>query len=69
MKFIQMPDYLKDRSLNKDQVKKFKIGFVNKNPNFFEKLNKNYSTDDLLETGLFYLDEKKKSMLKDLEDV
>ncbi len=53
-------DYLKDRSLNKDQVKKFKIGFVNKNPNFFEKLNKNYSTDDLLETGLFYLDEKKK---------
>ena len=53
-------DYLKDRSLNKEQVKKFKIGFVNKNPNFFEKLNKNYSTDDLLETGLFYLDEKKK---------
>ena len=53
-------DYLKDRSLNKDQVKKFKIGFVNKNSNFFEKLNKNYSTDDLLETGLFYLDEKKK---------
>ena len=29
-------DYLKDRSLNKDQVKKFKIGYVNKNPNFFE---------------------------------
>ena len=53
-------DYLKDRSLNKEQVKKFKIGFVNKNPNFFEKLNKNYSADDLLETGLFYLDEKKK---------
>ncbi len=53
-------DYLKDRSLNKDQVKKFKIGFVNKNPNFFKKLNKNYSADDLLETGLFYLDEKKK---------
>ena len=53
-------DYLKDRSLNKEQVKKFKIGFINKNPNFFEKLNKNYSTDDLLETGLFYLDEKKK---------
>ena len=62
-------DYLKDRSLNKEQVKKFKIGFVNKNPNFFEKLNKNYSTDDLLETGLFYLDEKKKFMLKDLEGV
>ena len=53
-------DYLKNRSLNKDQVKKFKIGFVDKNPNFFEELKKNFDTDDLLETGLFYLDEKKK---------
>ena len=53
-------NYLKNRSLNKDQVKKFKIGYVNKNPNFFEKLNKDFNTEDLLETGLFYLDEKKK---------
>ena len=53
-------DYLKDRSLNRDQVKKFKIGYVDKNPNFFEKLNKDFNTEDLLETGLFYLDEKKK---------
>ena len=34
-------DYLKKRSLNKDEVKKFKIGYVDKNPNFFEKLIKN----------------------------
>ena len=27
-------DYLKKRSLDKDQVKKFKIGYINKNPNF-----------------------------------
>ena len=53
-------NYLKNRSLNKDQVKKFKIGYVNKTPNFFEELNKDFSTEDLLETGLFYLDEKKK---------
>ncbi len=53
-------DYLKDRSLNKDQVKKFKIGFVNKNPNFFEILSKDFNKEYLLETGLFYLDEKKK---------
>ena len=52
-------DYLKDRSLNKDQVKKFKIGYVEKNPNFFEKLKDNFKLEDLLETGLFYLDEKK----------
>ena len=52
-------DYLKKRSLDKDQVKKFKIGFVEKNPNLFEELKKDYQIDDLLETGLFYLDEKK----------
>jgi len=53
-------DYLKNRSLDKDQVKKFKIGYIEKNPNLFEKLKNNFSIDDLLETGLFYLDEKKK---------
>ena len=31
-------DYLKNRSLNNDEVKKFKIGYIEKNPNFFEKL-------------------------------
>ncbi len=53
-------EYLKDRSLDKNQVKKFKIGFINKNPNFFDQLKKEFNLEDLLETGLFYLDEKKK---------
>ena len=53
-------DYLNKRSLNRDQVKKFKIGYVEKNPNFFEKLKNNFSEKSLIETGLFYLDEKKK---------
>ena len=52
-------DYLKNRSLNKDEVKKFKIGYINKNPNFFEKLKNSFSIQTLIETGLFYLDEKK----------
>ena len=53
-------DYLKDRSLDRDQVKKFKIGFVEKNSKFFDKIKNDYKTEDLLETGLFYFDEKKK---------
>ena len=53
-------DYLKNRSLTKEEVKKFKIGYMEKNPNFFEKLKDNYSEKNLVETGLFYLDEKKK---------
>ncbi len=58
-KYSKARDYLKNRSLDKDQVKKFKIGFVEKSPNLFGELKKNYQIDDLLETGLFYLDEKK----------
>ena len=53
-------DYLKNRSLGKDEVKKFKIGYIEKNPNFFEKLKKDFDLDDILDTGLFYFDEKKK---------
>ena len=57
-------DYLKNRSLSKEEVKKFKIGYIEKNPNFFEKLKDNYSEQTLAETGLFYLDEKKKIFIE-----
>ncbi len=57
-------DYLKNRSLGKDEVKKFKIGFVEKNPSFFDELKKNFSEKTLLESGLFYFDEKKKNCVE-----
>ena len=53
-------NYLKERNINKDQVKKFKIGYIEKNPNFFEKLKNDFSEEVLISTGLFYFDEKKK---------
>jgi len=53
-------EYLKNRSLSKDDVKRFKMGYVEKNPNIFEQLKNKYSEKTLVETGLFYLDEKKK---------
>ena len=53
-------EYLKNRSLSKEDVKRFKIGYVEKNPNIFEQLKNKYSEQTLVETGLFYLDEKKK---------
>ena len=52
--------YLNDRSLSKEEVKKFKIGYIEKNPNFFNKLKNEFSEKVLVESGLFYLDEKKK---------
>ncbi len=57
-------DYLKSRSLGKDEVKKFKIGFVEKNPSFFDKLKKEFSEKTLLESGLFYFDENKKTRVE-----
>ena len=53
-------DYLKKRSLSKEEVKKFKIGYIEKNPTFLEKFKKEFSEKILIESGLFYLDEKKK---------
>ena len=53
-------DYLKNRSLGKEEVKKFKIGYIEKNPNFFDKLKDQFSEQTLVDSGLFYLDEKKK---------
>ncbi len=57
-------DYLKKRSLNKDEVKKFKIGYVEKNPNFFQKHTENLNKETLIETGLFYFDEKKNNYIE-----
>ena len=57
-------DYLKGRSLDKDQVKKFKIGYIEKNPNFYKKLKDEFSEQTLLDTGLFYLDDKKNIYLE-----
>ena len=53
-------DYLKKRNLTKREVKNFKIGFVERNSNFYEKLKDEFSKKVLVESGLFYLDEKKK---------
>ncbi len=57
-------DYLKNRFLGKNEVKKFKIGYIEKNPTFFEKLKNEFSEQTLVESGLFYLDEKKKTYVE-----
>ena len=61
-------EYLKKRKLSKQEVDKFKIGYVQKNPNFFEELKKEFDEKTLTETGLFYLDEKKKIYIERFRD-
>ncbi len=58
--YFYVRDYLKNRFLGKEEVKKFKIGYIEKNPNFFDKLKNEFSEKSLVESGLFYLDERKK---------
>ncbi len=57
-------DYLKNRSLGKEEVKKFKIGYIEKNPNLIDKLKKEFNDQALVESGLFYLDEKNKTYVE-----
>tara|TARA_B100000749_G_scaffold258415_1_gene228484 strand:+ start:40 stop:639 length:600 start_codon:yes stop_codon:yes gene_type:complete len=60
-------NYLKKRNLTLEEVQKFKIGYVEKNPSFYERIKDEFDETILKECGLFYFDEKKKNMLKDLE--
>ena len=61
-------EYLKKRNLSKETVKKFKIGYVSKNPNFYEKIKKEFNEKTLVATGLFYLDEKKNIYVEKFRD-
>ena len=61
-------EYLKKRNLSKEEVKKFKIGYVKKKPSFYEKLKNQFSEKILIESGLFYFDEKKKFFVERFRD-
>ena len=47
---IRLPQV--SRNLTKEEVKKFKVGYVEKNPNFFKKLQKDFNEKTLIESGV-----------------
>ena len=57
-------NYLKNRNVTIEEVKKFNIGYVEKNPNFYEKIKDKFDEKFLKECGLFYFDEKKKQYVE-----
>jgi len=61
-------NYLKKRNLTKEEVKKFKIGYTERNSNFYEKVKNEFSEKVLAESGIFYLDEKKKIHVERFRD-
>ena len=55
-------NYLKERKLSEEVIKKFQIGYVPPN-NFFDYLSKKYSLEDIKSTGLFYFVEKNQKFI------
>ena len=61
-------DYLKNRNLTIEEVKKFKIGYVSNDENFKEEIFKEFAESEIKETGLFYFDENKKKYVDRFRD-
>ena len=57
---IRAKDYLKKRGLTKEEVQKFKIGFETNDLTFQQNIFKEFSENEIKDTGLFYFDENKK---------
>jgi len=51
-------DYLKKRGITKEAISEFQIGFVPGNSDYYVDLSKKFSEKEILETGLFYKNEK-----------
>ena len=51
-------DYLNNRGLKKDIIEEFNLGFVPWKNNFYEKLLKKYSEEEINLTGLYYKSDK-----------
>ena len=61
-------NYLKKRGLTIEEVKKFKIGFVAKDLDYYEELLKEFEEKKLKDCGLFYFDERKKKYVERFRD-
>ena len=61
---IFVKEYLKKRNLTKEGVVKFNIGYVQPNNSFVGELESRFNQKSLLETGLFYLDERRKVLIE-----
>ncbi len=51
-------DYLKKRGIGKETISEFQIGFVPDNSNYYDLLSEKFNEQEILQTGLFYKNEK-----------
>ena len=55
--------YIKNRGLKLEDVQNFKLGFVTSEIDFYEYLLKNFNEKDIINSGIFYFDEKNKKYI------
>jgi len=68
VKSKELESYLLKRGLTDKEINHFEIGFVSKESVFFEKLKNDFSKSDILNSGLFYFDEKNKKYIERFRD-
>ena len=64
----ELKSYLGKRGLTNKEIDYFQIGFVPKEAVFFDNLKDNFSESDILDSGLFYFDEKNKKYVERFRD-
>ena len=55
--------YIKNRGLKLEDVKNFQLGFVTNELDFYDYLLKTFNKQDIINSGIFYLDEKKQKYI------
>ena len=60
----ELKDYLSKRGILEKEINNFKIGYVPRYPSFYEKISKQYSEKDIVNSGLFYFDERNKKYIE-----
>ncbi len=51
-------NYLKNRGISREVISEFQIGFVPNNSDYYNQLSKKFNEQEILQTGLFYNNEK-----------
>jgi DNA primase len=60
-KYSEVSQYLEKRKITKNEISFFNIGFSSMNNNFYNELKKEFSEEQISRSGIYYLDENKKT--------
>ena len=56
-------NYLKKRGISEKAISEFQIGFVTEDSDYYNKLSKKFNENEILQSGLFYKNEKYKKFI------